>query len=132
MHIVVIALTVIVSLLLIGIVLIQKSKGGGLSSQFGGAGSVMGVRQANSFLEKGTWTLVAILVVLSIVSVWITPKAVNASSTRTAPVPVAPAPALPAPGAVQTVELPAPAPEAAAAEAAEAPAATEVAVEVTE
>lgn len=130
MHIVIIALTVIVSLLLIGIVLIQKSKGGGLSSQFGGAGSVMGVRQANSFLEKGTWTLVAILVLLSIVSVWTSPKAVNANSTRTAPVPVAPAPSLPAPGAVQTVELPAPAPEAAA--ATEAPAAPAPAAEVAE
>ena len=50
MHIVVITLTVIVALLLIGIVLIQKSKGGGLSSQFGGAGSVMGVRPTHNFL----------------------------------------------------------------------------------
>ncbi len=122
MNIVIIALTVIVSLLLIGIVLIQKSKGGGLSSQFGGAGSVMGVRQANSFLEKGTWTLVGVLVLLSIVSVWTAPKAVDANSTRTAPVaPAAPAAAIPATGAVQTVELP----EAAAVEVpvAEAPAA---------
>ena len=59
MHIVIIALIVVVSILLIGIVLIQKSKGGGLSSQFGGAGNVMGVRQTNSFLEKGTWVLVS-------------------------------------------------------------------------
>lgn len=68
MHIVIITLTVIVALLLIGIVLIQKSKGGGLSSQFGGASAVMGVRQTNSFLEKATWTLVSLLVILSIVS----------------------------------------------------------------
>ncbi|MDE6437572.1 MAG: preprotein translocase subunit SecG, partial [Muribaculaceae bacterium] len=58
MHTIVIILTVIVAILLIGIVLIQKSKGGGLSSQFGGAGSVMSVRQTNNFLEKGTWILV--------------------------------------------------------------------------
>lgn len=106
MNIVIIALTVIVSILLICIVLVQKSKGGGLSSQFGGAGSVMGVRQTNSFLEKGTWTLVGILVFLSILSVWVTPKTASVNNTRTAPVaPAAPAPALPAPGAVQTVEL---------------------------
>lgn len=69
----VIVLTVIVSILLIGIVLIQKSKGGGLSSQFGNASSVMGVRQTNTFLEKTTWTLAAIIVVLSILSAYTAP-----------------------------------------------------------
>ena len=122
MNIVIIALTVIVSILLIGIVLVQKSKGGGLSSQFGGAGSVMGVRQANSFLEKGTWTLVGVLVLLSIVSVWTAPKAVNANNTRTAPVaPAAPAAAIPATDAVQAVELPQPEAVEVATEATEAP-----------
>ena len=48
MYILVITLTVIASLLMIGVVLIQKSKGGGLSSQFGGAHQVMGVRRTNS------------------------------------------------------------------------------------
>lgn len=47
MYVVVITLTVIVALLLIGVVLIQKSKGGGLSSQFGGANQVMGVRRTS-------------------------------------------------------------------------------------
>ena len=83
MHIVVIALTVIVAILLIGIVLIQKSKGGGLSSQFGGAGAVMGVRQTNSFLEKATWTLISLLVLLSIISAFTMPKAnTDRKSTR--------------------------------------------------
>ena len=71
----VIILTVIVSILLIGIVLIQKSKGGGLSSQFGNASSMMGVRQTNTFLEKGTWTLAAIIVLLSIASAYTSPHA---------------------------------------------------------
>ena len=75
MHVVIIVLTVIVAILLIGIVLIQKSKGGGLSSQFGAASSVMGVRQTNTFLEKATWTLVSCLVVLSIISAFTMPKA---------------------------------------------------------
>ena len=71
----VIILTVIVSILMIGIVLIQKSKGGGLSSQFGNASAMMGVRQTNTFLEKGTWTLAAIIVLLSIASAYTSPSA---------------------------------------------------------
>lgn len=85
MHVVIIVLTVIVAILLIGIVLIQKSKGGGLSSQFGGAGAVMGVRQTNSFLEKATWTLVSCLVVLSIISAFTMPKVSSSTELRTRP-----------------------------------------------
>lgn len=92
MHVVIIVLTVIVAILLIGIVLIQKSKGGGLSSQFGAASSVMGVRQTNTFLEKATWTLVSCLVVLSIISAFTMPKASQGTELRTQPV----APATPA------------------------------------
>lgn len=86
MHVVIIVLTVIVAILLIGIVLIQKSKGGGLSSQFGGANTVMGVRQTNTFLEKTTWTLVSCLVVLSIISAFTMPKVSNSTQLRTKPV----------------------------------------------
>ena len=96
MHIVIIVLTVIVAVLLIGIVLIQKSKGGGLSSQFGGAGAVMGVRQTNSFLEKATWTLVSLLVLLSIISAFTMPRKVSGTELRTQPV-AAPAPAVEVP-----------------------------------
>lgn len=117
MHVVIIVLTVIVAVLLIGIVLIQKSKGGGLSSQFGGAGAVMGVRQTNSFLEKATWSLVATLVVLSIISAFTMPKVSTGSEMRTRPV-AAPAPVA-APG---TFDTPVVADEAPAAEATEAPA----------
>lgn len=83
LHVIVIILTLIVAVLLIGIVLIQKSKGGGLSSQFGGAGSVMGVRQTNSFLEKGTWWLAGIIVVLSIASAYTMPKMSTGAAIRT-------------------------------------------------
>lgn len=117
MHVVIIVLTVIVALLLIGIVLIQKSKGGGLSSQFGGAGNVMGVRQTNSFLEKTTWTLAALIVVLSIASAYTMPKANNSTAVRTQA--AAPAPAMPAGDQFAT---PAPAPQAPAAAPAETPA----------
>lgn len=120
MHTVVIILTVIVAVLLIGIVLIQKSKGGGLSSQFGGAGAVMGVRQTNSFLEKATWTLIALLVILSIASAFTLPKAATGAQIRTNVETEAPATELPA----GQFETPAPAtaqPAAPAGEPASAP-----------
>lgn len=85
MYLVLSILTILVAVLLIGIVLIQKSKGGGLSSQFGGAGAVMGVRQTNSFLEKATWSLVSALVVLSIVSAFTMPKTNTGAVLRTQP-----------------------------------------------
>ena len=91
MYIAIIVLTVIVAVLLIGIVLIQKSKGGGLSSQFGGAGAVIGVRQTNSFLEKATWTLVSCLVVLSILAAFTMPRQATGTQLRTQPAAAAPA-----------------------------------------
>ena len=57
-----------VSVLLGLIVLVQNSKGGGLVSNFGGANQMMGVRQTSDFLEKATWWLVGILVVLSLMA----------------------------------------------------------------
>ena len=74
MHIVFIVLVVIVAVMLIGIVLIQKSKGGGLSSQFGAGNQVLGVRGTNTFLEKTTWTLAALILVLSVASAYTMPK----------------------------------------------------------
>lgn len=119
MHTVVIILTVIVAVLLIGIVLIQKSKGGGLSSQFGGAGAVMGVRQTNSFLEKATWTLLGLLIVLSVASAFTMPKNATGAQIRTNVETQAPATELPA----GQFETPAPAAPAAEAPVQEAPAA---------
>jgi preprotein translocase subunit SecG len=55
----------IVAILLILIVLVQNSKGGGLAANFTGGGN-MGVRKTADFLEKATWTLASILLVLSI------------------------------------------------------------------
>lgn len=116
MHIVIIILTVIVAVLLIGIVLIQKSKGGGLSSQFGGAGAVMGVRQTNSFLEKATWTLISLLVVLSIISAFTMPKVSTGAVIRTQQT------AAPAPAAAPAGQFDTPAAEIPSATPAEAPA----------
>ncbi|MDE6756178.1 MAG: preprotein translocase subunit SecG [Muribaculaceae bacterium] len=68
-----IVLTVIVSILLIGVVLIQKSKGGGLASNFAGSNQIMGVRRTNNFIEKATWSLAIVILFLSILSSIITP-----------------------------------------------------------
>lgn len=68
-------LILIVCVLLGLIVLIQNPKGGGLSSTFGGQGNqVMGVRKTADFLEKGTWVLSIVLLVLSLVAAYVIPK----------------------------------------------------------
>jgi preprotein translocase subunit SecG len=85
MYVFIITLTVIVSILMIGVVLIQKSKGGGLSSQFGGANQVMGVRRTNDFIEKTTWWLAAVLGILCILGVFFMPRAIVSNSSRVAP-----------------------------------------------
>ncbi|MDN6309574.1 MAG: preprotein translocase subunit SecG [Psychroflexus sp.] len=59
-------LIVIVGFLLIVVVMVQNPKGGGLSSSFGGGGSqqVGGVKQTSDFLDKSTWALATLLLVL--------------------------------------------------------------------
>ncbi len=61
-----IILIILVSVILAFFVLIQNPKGGGLSSGFAGGSNLMGVQRTGDFLEKGTWTLAILLIVLSI------------------------------------------------------------------
>jgi len=61
-------LTVIACVLLILVVLVQDSKGGGLSSSFGASNQILGVRKTTDFLEKATWVLAIALLVLSLAS----------------------------------------------------------------
>ena len=68
MYTVIIILILVVSVLLGLVVLVQNSKGGGLISNFGSANQMMGVRQTTDFLEKATWTMAIILVVLCLIS----------------------------------------------------------------
>jgi len=68
MYALILAIILIASLLMIGIVLIQESKGGGLASGFSTSNQIMGVRKTTDFLEKGTWTLAIIMVVFSVIS----------------------------------------------------------------
>lgn len=68
MYLLIIALVVLASVLMCGIVLIQESKGGGLASGFSSSNQIMGVRKTTDFLEKATWGLAITMVVLSVVS----------------------------------------------------------------
>lgn len=75
-----IVLTLLVAILLIGVVLIQKSKGGGLSSTFAGSNQIMGVRRTNNFIEKVTWTLAGAIAVLSVCCTFTMPSAIKTES----------------------------------------------------
>ncbi len=60
---------VVAAIILTFVVLIQNSKGGGLAAGFASANQVLGVKQTTDRIEKLTWTLIAVIVVLSIASV---------------------------------------------------------------
>lgn len=66
MYTLITVLLFIVCVLLILIVLVQNSKGGGLASNFQSSNQIMGVRKTTDFLEKATWVLAGALLVLSI------------------------------------------------------------------
>ena len=70
MYSIIVGLIIFVSVILILVVLVQNSKGGGLSSQFGGNSSnqFMGVQKTNDLLEKATWSLAIIIVGLTMLS----------------------------------------------------------------
>jgi preprotein translocase subunit SecG len=64
----------IVCVLLILIVLVQNSKGGGLTSTFSGSNQMMGVKRTTDFLEKSTWTLAIVLLVLTLSTIFVIPR----------------------------------------------------------
>lgn len=68
-------LIVIAAILMIGIVLIQESKGGGLSSSFANYNQIGGVRKTTDFVEKATWGLALAMVLFSVVCAWVAPTA---------------------------------------------------------
>lgn len=82
LYTIIIVLTVIVAILLVGVVLVQKSKGGGLASNFAGSNQVLGVRRTNDFISKATWVLAGIVAALSIASVFCSPNANVATGSR--------------------------------------------------
>ena len=68
MYLLVSILCVIAAIILIFIVMIQNSKGGGLAAGFSSSNQVMGVRKTTDFLEKATWSLAGTIVFLCILA----------------------------------------------------------------
>ena len=75
MYTLLIILIVIAAVLMIGIVLIQESKGGGLASNFSTYNQIGGVRKTTDFIEKTTWGLAVAMVVISIACAYVAPQA---------------------------------------------------------
>ena len=74
-------LILISSVLLVLVVLVQNSKGGGLASGFSSSNQVLGVRKTTDFLEKATWSLAGMVIVLCIALTAFIPRGqVNAES----------------------------------------------------
>lgn len=85
----------------------QNPKGGGLSGTFGGTSPAQfGVQRTNDFMEKATWTLGIMIVVLILLSVVLTAKPTQtiqqAPAKREAPAPQT------APGTNNSVTMPIP------------------------
>lgn len=117
---------IIVSIFLIAAVLMQNSKGGGLTQNFASQQQIMGVRKTTEFLEKVTWTLAISIAVLSFISVAFMDHGVETTSSAVDDLlksqqTAAPAtPSFPTQAPAESVELPtateAPATEAPATE----------------
>ena len=93
-------LIVVVAFLLIVVIMVQNPKGGGLSSSFGGGGTQQlgGVKKTTDFLDKSTWTLATLLLVLILISnvaidrggAGAESKALDPDAQSTQPLPAAP------------------------------------------
>jgi preprotein translocase subunit SecG len=98
-----ISLAIFAAVLLVLVVLAQNSKGGGLSSQFGGssASNLIGVKKTGDLLERLTWGLAVAVMAFSLATNFATPNQSGstdellerAKEQRTAPVNVQPKPA---------------------------------------
>ena len=66
MYTLIISLIILFAVLLVLVILAQNSKGGGLTSQFGGssASNIIGVKKTGDLLEKLTWGFIVAIVVL--------------------------------------------------------------------
>ena len=106
-------LIVIAYLFLIGAVLIQKSKGGGLASDYSSGNQYLGYRKTTDFIEKATWSLAIFICLVSICASFAVKTPVNVSSIQNA----APAPNSAAPAPVNAPAAPAATPAPAPAQA---------------
>ena len=69
MYVLLTILIIIAAVLLILLVLVQNSKGGGLAAGFSSGNQVMGAPKTADFLEKASWTLIGVILALSILAV---------------------------------------------------------------
>jgi preprotein translocase subunit SecG len=71
-----ISLAIFAAFLLVLVVLAQNSKGGGLSSQFGGSGAsnLIGVKKTGDLLERLTWGFAIAIMVFSLATNFIDPR----------------------------------------------------------
>ena len=74
MYVAISVFILIISALMMLVVLVQNSKGGGLVSNLSSSNQILGVRKTTDFLEKATWTLAIVLVLLCLVSSFSIPK----------------------------------------------------------
>ena len=70
----IVILVVLASVLMCLIVLVQESKGGGLAADYSNNNQILGAPKTTNFIEKATWGLAAIMIVLSILSVAFLPS----------------------------------------------------------
>ena len=64
-----VSLIIFVCILLVLVVMVQNPKGGGLSSTFGGGQQqIGGVKKTTDFLDKTTWILASLILVLILFS----------------------------------------------------------------
>lgn len=75
MFLTIVWLMIIVSVFMVIIVLVQRSKGGGLNQSFASQQQIMGVRKSTDFVEKATWTLATLLLLFAVASVAFMPTA---------------------------------------------------------
>ncbi len=75
MYIFITVLVFLAAILLTLLVLVQNSKGGGLAAGFSSGNQVMGAPKTADFLEKATWTLLAVIVAMSIIAAGMTKAA---------------------------------------------------------
>lgn len=81
-------LTIFAAIILILVVLVQNSKGGGLSSNFSSSNQFMGAPKTADFLEKTTWGLAATIIVLSLASAKFASTSSTGSSSIQTEIPV--------------------------------------------
>ena len=72
MYIILAILIAIASIMLVGVILIQKSKGGGLAANVNNYNQFMGVRKTTDFIEKATWILAGFICAASIACAFVT------------------------------------------------------------